>query len=86
MKRYDPIHRFDQGGSAYGEMREEPDGDYVKYDETTALLAKVREALEGIERNSMHSTFTCANTEHSDPECPRCIAHAVLAKLPPIKP
>jgi hypothetical protein len=38
MKRYDPIHRFDQGGSTLGEMERRDDGDWVAFDEASGRL------------------------------------------------
>lgn len=40
-KRFDPIHYFQQGGSAYGDMKECPDGDYVKAEDYEKLLKKI---------------------------------------------
>jgi hypothetical protein len=39
LKRFDPIHYFDMGGSGYGDMKECPDGDFVRYEDYEALLA-----------------------------------------------
>jgi hypothetical protein len=39
MKRYDPIHRFDQGGSTLGEMERRDDGDWVAFDDVAERLA-----------------------------------------------
>lgn len=45
MKRYDPIEYFQQGGSAYGSMKEKPDGDYVKWDDAKNLIDTVEACL-----------------------------------------
>lgn len=39
-QRFDPIHRFQQGGSAYGEMKEVADGDYVRLEDYEQLQEK----------------------------------------------
>ena len=44
MKRYDPIQRFDQGGSTLGEMERRDDGDWVAFEDAE----KLRDALEQI--------------------------------------
>lgn len=37
-KRFDPIQFFEMGGSGYGEMKECPDGDYVRHDDVVDLI------------------------------------------------
>lgn len=36
-KRYDPFQRFDQGGTALGEMRPSDDGDWIAMDDYIAI-------------------------------------------------
>jgi hypothetical protein len=48
LKRYDPIHYYDWGGFCDGDMKEYPDGEYVRYEDYEALLAvclKLRDSL-----------------------------------------
>lgn len=45
LKKYDPVQRFDQGGTSLGEMREASDGDWVSLDDYSLLeqeLEKVK--------------------------------------------
>lgn len=45
MKRFDPIQRFDQGGTALGKMVEQPDGDWVRLEDHECEIRFVRIAL-----------------------------------------
>lgn len=48
LKRFDPIQYYDMGGSGYGDMKECPDGDFVRFEDYEALLAtcvRLRDSL-----------------------------------------
>jgi hypothetical protein len=40
-QRFDPIQYYDMGGSGYGDMKECPDGDYVRVEDYEKLLKKL---------------------------------------------
>lgn len=61
-KRYDPIQRFDQGGTGRGDMEECADGDYVKHEDIDALTRE-RDALRAFIRAQPHSV--CCLTQCS---------------------
>jgi hypothetical protein len=42
LKRYDPIEYFSQGGSGLGTMKEEPEGDWVRFEDVLALVERSR--------------------------------------------
>ena len=51
VQRFDPVTRFPQGGSTYGEVKEDEYGDYVKYEEYMRVLIRMenyKRALETI--------------------------------------
>ncbi len=57
MKRYDPIQRFDQGGSTLGEMERRDDGDWVAFDDAEKLrdaLEQIAKLYENLEPSTMH--------------------------------
>ena len=41
LNTYDPIQFFDQGGSALGDMRETPEGDWVRLEDATKAIQEV---------------------------------------------
>jgi hypothetical protein len=49
LKRYDPVQYYDEGNKFRdGDMKEFPDGDYVRYEDYEALLAvcvRLRDSL-----------------------------------------
>ena len=57
MKRYDPIRRFDQGGSTLGEMERRDDGDWVAFEDAEKLrdaLEQIAKLYENLEPSTMH--------------------------------
>lgn len=42
-ERFDPVQRFDQGGSTLGEMARKDDGDYVRFEDYDRLQKQLAE-------------------------------------------
>jgi hypothetical protein len=51
IKRFDPVQYYDQGGSGYGQMQVDPDGDYVQYEDHEREVNGLREVIAKMRYN-----------------------------------
>jgi len=58
LKRFDPIHHYDMGGSGYGEMKECSDGDYVRFDDLQTQFGWVTDRPP-VDADSENSSGLC---------------------------
>lgn len=69
IKLYDPITRFDQGGTAYGEMEENSDGDYARFEDYESLLKmadRMREFMASLKYDESHVPVQWPMEEYRD--------------------
>ncbi len=84
MKRYDPIQRFDQGGSTLGEMERRDDGDWVSFEDVAERLAHAEILLA-----DLASDYWRAILNDQDPSGEGLMGERVAqyqAQLPTTKP
>lgn len=64
-KRCDPVQRFDMGGTAYGEMKNNSQGDYVPYDDAIAI-ARALVAQADTLKCAREALKSCKQIKHAD--------------------
>lgn len=95
IARFDPIHRFDQGGTALGEMIESPDGDWIRLEDHETELISLRAQLQGAEEalcqimNDSNCPFCRgkdpakhAHPGHTPHVCQHCAGDTILVSDP----